>query len=238
MIKKIIIFNILFFNVFLPQQENKTYVFGKVEYTSSQFIYVNFENTEGIEIGDTLFVSEKNRNIPKLIVQTKSSRSCASIAISGNFNKGDEVFAIIKSQIDEPVVIKEEKKNIVPFVESEEVKLVSKSAFGNFISKKDNLYGRFSITGYSNLSNENRNEDYQKWRYSLSFNADKINGSRFSFSNYMTFRYRANEWSYTAKHISDAFKVYDLALTYDLNSNTKFLLGRKINPKHFKHWGN
>ncbi|MCB0748098.1 MAG: hypothetical protein KDC90_11610, partial [Ignavibacteriae bacterium] len=231
MIKKIIILLLFIVGALSGQQNDNKILTGKVEYISSQFIYVNFENTDGINIGDTLIISENEKMISKLIVQTKSSRSCATIPIKEKLNKGDEVFAIIKNQTHSNLISTEEKKNEIPAIESQEVKPISKSDYGKFNTSKDNVYGRLSVTGYSNLSNESSNENYQKWRYSLSFNADKINNSKFSFSNYITFRYRADEWNYTTSHIGDAVKIYDLALTYELIEKTNFILGRKINPK-------
>jgi len=57
--------------------DSENIISGSVSYISSQNIYVKFENTEGIEIGDTLFIKEKNKFIPAVKVDHKSSTSCA-----------------------------------------------------------------------------------------------------------------------------------------------------------------
>ena len=57
---------------------------GKVEYISSQFIYVHFGNTEGLKTGDSLFVKKNGKYIPQLIIESLSSRSAATQSIKGN----------------------------------------------------------------------------------------------------------------------------------------------------------
>ena len=49
---------------------------GIVSYISSQNIYVQFVNTDGIEIGDTLFALKNDSYIPALKVKETSSISC------------------------------------------------------------------------------------------------------------------------------------------------------------------
>ena len=46
---------------------------GKVSYITSQNVYVKFESTESIHIGDTLFSNKKNQIIPVFVVNNKSS---------------------------------------------------------------------------------------------------------------------------------------------------------------------
>lgn len=69
MIKKIIILLLFIVGALSGQQNDNKILTGKVEYLSSQFIYVNFENTDGINIGDTLIISENEKMIPKLMVK-------------------------------------------------------------------------------------------------------------------------------------------------------------------------
>ncbi|MFZ1291332.1 MAG: hypothetical protein WAR79_14640 [Melioribacteraceae bacterium] len=228
MIKNIKVLLLLSFIVLSAQQKDKTVVSGKIEYVSSQFTYVSFSNTEGINIGDTLFIKNKLTNIPKLIVHSKSSRSCAATVIKEKLQKGFEVFAYVKGENEKSLIIKDDEKNILTHEKSEEVKPDVNENSSKYKSEKDNFSGKFNLSSYSNLSNSTSSENYQKWRYSFSLNADNINNSGFSFSNYITFRYRADEWNYTKSHLSDAVKLYDLAVSYEMQK-TKFTLGRKIN---------
>jgi len=212
------------------QETSREQIIGKVEYISSQFTYVNFENTKGIEEGDTLFIYSGNKLMPKLVVKSLSSRSCAAISILGKVSKGKEIIALIENNNVDETVNPKLNENIV-LQDKEIMPKETTSNYGKFRKSNQGIYGRFSLSGYSNLSNEKNREDYQNWRYSLSLNTDKINGSRFSFSSYITFRYRADEWNYVKSNFGDALKIYNLAVNYSLTQKTNFTLGRKINRK-------
>ena len=147
------------------QEISQEQLVGKVEYISSQFTYVNFEKTKGIEEGDTLFVYTGKKLLPQLIVNALSSRSCAAINISGKVKLGDEVIAII-----EKIEIADKRKSLKPSLDiifqDKEVKPKIKSSYGKFNRSIKGVYGRFSLSGYSNLSNDKSRVDYQNWRYS------------------------------------------------------------------------
>ncbi len=228
--KLLVIFIVFTFSSIVFAQEEQKELVGTVEYISSQFTYVNFNNTTGIKIGDTLFTKTRNKLIPKLIVTSLSSRSCAAKVLSQKIKKGTPVIAIIAVPNKNNVkVVEEINKEIIP--QDEEVKPKYKSNYNRLPKKRDKFYGRLSVSGYSNLSNNNSQTNYQNWRYSLSMNADQINNSKFSFSSYVTFRYRADEWSYVKSNIGDALKIYNLAMDYDVTPTTIVTLGRKINRK-------
>lgn len=203
---------------------------GKVEYISSQFIYVQFGNTEGLQSGDTLSIKKNGKYFPQLIIESLSSRSCATKSILGKIEIGTEIFGFKR--------IASKEKDILTLVDSkndnkqiDEIVKVDTAEFIGFKKLDKGVYGRFSLSSYSNLSNSPNRFDYQNWRYSLSLNADNINNSKFSFSNYITFRYRADEWNYVKNNISDGLKIYDLSVKYDFSVDTHILLGRKINRK-------
>jgi len=229
--KIIILFSILIFYTQLVAQENSIIKIleGKVEYISSQFVYVQFGNTEGLNSGDTLFIKKKGKYIPQLIVESLSLRSCATKILTKKPGIGVKVFGFIL-----PNTIKIESSPLVPDKgkkESHEIVKVDTSEFIGFKKLNRGIYGRFSISGYSNISNILGQKDYQNWRYSLSLNADNIDESKISLSNHITFKYRADEWDYVSSNIGDAFRIYDLSLKYDFNPKTSVLVGRKINRK-------
>ena len=81
------IFNILIIFIAVnaySQTGNENIIAGSVSYISSQNIYVKFENTESIEVGDTLFIKEKNNFLPAIKVDHKSSKSCVGVSIINN----------------------------------------------------------------------------------------------------------------------------------------------------------
>jgi hypothetical protein len=61
--------------------------------------------------------------------------------------------------------------------------------------------------------------------------ANHINDSKFSLETYMNYRYNVipNESTFTSD--VSYFRVYNLALRYDVNPNFRLVLGRKINSK-------
>ena len=90
---------------------------GKVGYTSSQLVYVNFTNTDGIGEGDTLFVKSENKQLPALKVKYISSSSAACEKLNGDdFKSGMLVFALLKNSQqpieDTPLVVTQTKPTI------------------------------------------------------------------------------------------------------------------------------
>ncbi len=226
--KRYLIILLLFFTQLLFSQNKNEKIFGKVSYVSSQFTYIKFSSTKGIKIKDTLYVKSKRKLVPKLIVNSLSSHSVAAKIIGRKIKKGRNVIALVKS--GEKILansnrvekntnkIKPQKRNRKNFKRK------------NRVTKIRNVQGKISISGYSSLSNITSYTDYQNWRYSFSLEANKINNSRFSFSNYIVFNYRADKWHLLSENFSNAFKIYELAGKYDFNKKTKLIFGRKINP--------
>lgn len=85
----------LFTNIIKAQEQTKE---GKVGYTSSQLVYVNFDNTDGISEGDTLFIKSKNKQSPALVVKYLSSSSAACEKLNNeDFKSGLILYAFIKN---------------------------------------------------------------------------------------------------------------------------------------------
>lgn len=228
----VLIFMFLSLQSIYAQKSRSVKINGTVEYISSQFVYINFKNTNGINIGDTLFLKYRKRLRPKLIVKTKSSRSCAAIVIGKKVKKGMKVIAFIKNAKKENKsgIKKTEYVKIEKYSE-DKTKIKKSSRIGKLKSIKSEFYGRFSLSGYSNISNIPGQQDYQHWRHSLSLYANNISGSKISLSSYVTFRYRADQWNLVQSNLGSALKFYDLAIKYQINSNANLLVGRKINRK-------
>jgi len=68
----------------LHGQDVDGFIKGNINYISSQNVYVQFVNTDRIEVGDTLFSVKNDIYIPVLIVKNKSTISCTG-RIIGNF---------------------------------------------------------------------------------------------------------------------------------------------------------
>ena len=226
--KYLILLLLVLVNPVFSQDNNDVKIInGNVEYISSQYIYVRFDNTDGLKVSDTLFTESKGKYVPQLIIESLSSRSCATKSIGKKFTVGDQVigFTELKNSNDQP----RENNNRPVTTSNQEIVKVDTTEFVGLMKKNEEFNGRFSISGYSNLSNLPGNVDYQNWRYSLSLNSENTNNTNFSFSNYTTFRYRADEWNNVTSNIGNSLKIYDLSIAYNFSDQTKVFLGRKIN---------
>ncbi len=213
-------------NVFA--QQSFKLVNGNVSYITGQSVYIRFENTQGIENGDTLFVEKEGKLIPALTVKHHSSISCLGNYISD-----------ISLQLNDPVIARVEvaqsKNGIVPNPGSEverdvnEQALISSTREQKGGKHRQDVSGRISVSSYSNLTNQGGN-DYHRLRYTFSIDVENISNSRLSAETYISFSHRLNEWDVVRDNLNDALKIYSLALRYDFSENTHIWLGRKINP--------
>jgi len=221
-------------SIYLFSKEEMTKVLkGTVSYISSQNVYVKFENTEGIETGDTLFLNINNNYIPAIKVDYISSTSCAGVTITDNKIEVDAaLFAFV------PNGESENETEDAEITEAAVTTAVVTSEITNNEIKANptfepvpTLSGRFSVQSYSNFTNQSSSYDYQRWRYTFQLNANRIGGSGFSYSQYLSFAYRASNWQYISSNLEDAFRAYDLAIGYTFNEVTSIWAGRHLNQK-------
>lgn len=213
---------------------------GRITYQSSQNIYVKFENTEGINTGDTLFVKLKNKLLPVIIVKYLSATSCAGESTGSLKLNGDEtIIAFVKDKIEKQNLGTSVKPLTVDTLtlqdkfktsELENTSPVTGNIGKKYIPQK-NYHGRFSIQSISSLANTGSADDVQRWRYSFSFNKTEFLDPKLSFSSYIIFAYSANKWSEVKSNINNSLKIYDLTLSYKPDDKTTFWLGRHLNSK-------
>lgn len=195
---------------------------GKVTFITSNNVYVKFDNTEIITVGDTLkFV---NQISPCLLVKSKSSKSLVCSTINDcTVNKGDEVYFLYNL----------DKKNVKVPLSVAPVPLITEidSAEPEKTVAKDisRVNGRISVASSSSLS-ELRG-DRHSLMSTLSFEASHIKNTGFSFESYLN--YRQNFISEDIDYAMETkfFNVYDLNLRYDFDTTFTLVLGRKINPR-------
>ncbi|MBE0538385.1 MAG: hypothetical protein IH620_01630 [Ignavibacterium sp.] len=204
---------------------------GKVGYTSSQLVYVSFDNTSGMRVDDTLFIKSKKSLVPVLKIKylSTSSAACEKI-LNDEFVAGTAIYSVIKNtkQTVEQNDSVNTKFPVVSVQNPEEVKPNEE-----FDSKEieTKISGRYSLQSYSNLSNVNKIGDYQRWRHSLRLGALNIGGSDLSFSMYAMFAYKADEWNSITSNFGKAAKVYDLNLNYRFSQSAQIWVGRYLNRK-------
>jgi hypothetical protein len=214
--------------VVLAQNKELKVVEGTISFISSQNVYVKFNSTEGIETGDTLFLKENNNFLPAVRVDHKSSTSLAGISITSKKLEVNYIlYAFVVSEEAEAETndLEVTVPVVIPIVVTDEV--VTKTS----LEPIPTLSGRFSIQSYSNFTNNQSSYDYQRWRYTFQLNANRIGSSGFSYSQYISFAYRADDWNRISSDLSQAIRVYDLAVKYDFNPRTLLWLGRHINNK-------
>jgi hypothetical protein len=95
---------------------------------------------------------------------------------------------------------------------------------------KHAISGSISAASYSNFSNS-EGADNQRFRYTLSLNAENIAGSRFSAETYMSFRHKYGEGAEVRQNIFNALKIYSLGIKYDIDSSLHLGLGRQFNQR-------
>ncbi len=200
-------------------QHKGNLITGKVSFVTSNNVYVKFESTKEINIGDTLrFLNQKK---PCLLVQNKSSKSIVCISLFDcKVKKGDDVYfnSVIKddnfkkapAMADKPLVKKVKKKVIY----SENI---------------ERIRGKLSAASYSTFSNSTT--DKHKMMYRFSMNASHINNSKLSFESYLNYRQYIQSKETTSIQKENIFNVYNFALKYDVDSTLSFTVGRKINNK-------
>lgn len=211
-------------------QENQGMLEGAVSYITGKNIYVKFENTLGIENGDTLFMRKENVLTPVLLVQHHSSISCLCNPLGNQtFQVSDKIFARrkIKEQEVSPLLKNEEQ---IPEKDVSEQVLTSSTGKSKEAELKSDVSGRLSVSSYSNFSNSG-SRDLTRFRYTLSMDADHISNSRLSAETYISFSHKLHQWDVVQQNLNDALKIYSLALKYDFNKSTSLYVGRKINSK-------
>ena len=225
--KKIITAIFCLWTFVLIGQNNGSLLQGKVSFITSKNVYVKFDNTAEIAIGDTLYLSGRNDLRPCLVVHHKSKTSCATSIQEGCSTKKD---AIIFHK-------GKEEQNAERILQTDTIKVSSAIATAQAdTTKKDklpsknqeNLSARLMVATYSTLA-ENNNR--HRVAYRLNMNALNIKNSKFSAEAYINYwkNYIPKEKTYEQQ--TSFLRIYSFAAKYALNKSTTIDIGRKINQK-------
>lgn len=207
-------------------------LWGEVSFVTSHNIYVKFANTQDIEVGDTIQLPKAATTTACLIVKQKSSTSCVCEAVNDCVvKKGDKVVFSLPQLEKKEEFVEEElitEPNPVDEIEEENKVSETKEEEGEPLYK-EKIRGRISAASYSTFSPNRDNRHRMMYRFS--FNADNINNSKFSLESYINYRQNFLPSSDVTGQRTKFFRVYNLALRYELNPTTSILIGRKINNK-------
>lgn len=232
-LKVFVLLSVLLFllssSISYSQSAEKEERIGVVTFKSSENIYVKFENTIDMKVGDTLYVKEPKSLRSVISIKFLSSHSVAGSYLDGKELKVDDkvyAYVIIKEKpIAKDTVLTD---NSYPGTPVEQISPVSRNGRKSI---RQNYNGRFSIQSFSNISNFFNAGNYQQWRYSFQFNADSISGSPFSVSDYIVFTYKNGDLQNFSSNIPQNLKVYDLAVNYKFSESSNIWFGRYLNRK-------
>jgi hypothetical protein len=235
--KSIFIISLILSGFSLYGQNTVGFITGKISYISAQNVYVQFVNTHGIEIGDTIFSFKNDTYQPILIVKSKSSISCIATIIGTNTPAvSNQVFVRKRVEpIPSEVAAQKSKEGIA--VNDQAIYNAKKgkqqSGTGSSIS------GRVSLSGFiNNTSDTTINSTY---RFNFSLNAHHIANSNLSaecdlsLTNRNTYRPFANLSSLDSmkllnyRQTFNDVRIYNLSLKYDISKTLSVLFGRRIN---------
>lgn len=225
--KYISIFFIFLITLGVYAQDSEKEIIGSISFITSKNIYVNFENTTNIKIGDTLRLFGKNTAC--LLVSDKSSSSAVCTLINDcEINKGDKIiftFMVLSDKVDPLETDIDEDLNInntdPPILSNEEIE---KKLFYT-----EKIKGRISVASYDNFS-EIR-EDRHRINSRFYLNAYHISDSKFSFESDINYTNYLNQKETSSPQKNSLFRVYNLAIRFDPSQTLSFTAGRRINPK-------
>lgn len=216
----LLIFILFFLSILAYGQTTPDFLNGNVSYISSQNVYVKFDNTTGINVGDTLYVIQNDSKIPAVVVNNLSSISCVGKAIGSiPLTVSTKIIAKKREEIKPVENLKTENNSTLP----------NDQAIHDAFNKqrkndsKEKLDGRFTINSYSDISRSYPSN--QRFRYNLSLNESHIGNSNLSAESYISFTHRLGD----SIKLNNALKIYSLALKYDFSKTASISFGRKVN---------
>ena len=197
---------------------------GTITFVTSSNVYVKFDTTDKIQIGEILKLSGENC----LQVTDKSSVSIVCTVLNDcAVQKGDTVTYTVKSA-EEPVVEPEKPQVVDGYVGEEEIKPK--------LPQKESIYqerirGRVTLASYNTFSDTRGDRNQFVTRFSM--DADHISDSKFSVESNLSYRSVnvPSESTYSGR--TSIFNIYNLNVRYDATPSLSVTLGRKINPKTY-----
>jgi hypothetical protein len=217
-----ILFSLLFASD-LYAQDPAQKLSGTISFITSKNVYVKFDQTDNIKIGDSLQL--KASNSPCLLVVDKSSSSVVcSVLNTCKVTKGDEV--VLTFQKTTIAAVEEPHTGVETTTTVSEV-TQGKNAKDSYYSEQ--IRGRFSASSYNTFSDTRGDRHRINTRFSM--HAKHIGDSKFSIDTYLNYRSNLNRPESNSAYKNSVFRVYNLAVRFDATPTFYFRAGRKINSK-------
>ena len=205
---------------FLYGQEPDIVIEGKVTFITSKNVYVKFENTQMIKIGDTLRTSN---NIPCLLVSNKSSSSVVCTIVNDCDIQKETLVTYTYNLNNEAIIEEETIVEDIGISYNDSIKAIEEQP--KEVEYIEKIKSRLSASSYSTFSNIR--DDNHRFVSRFSLNAYHINHSKYSLETYLNYRKNIS----TSNTDANALRVFNLAVRYDVDSTLSITLGRKINYK-------
>ena len=208
------------------QELPKIRVVGTISYVSSQYCYVQFENTDGFSPGDTLYIKREKDTVAALLLRFISTRSAACEKITGMtlpMKQGTDLFGY-KKQI--PVEVASEEK-VTP-ASSVNNAIGGKGKTQKVIDNSLKVNGRFSLLSASDFASTSTFSS-QRYRTSINFTAENLIIPQLTLYDYMLYSYSDKDKQVFKSDPFRNLKIYDLALQYKPDSVMSLWLGRHLN---------
>lgn len=197
---------------------------GTITFITSNNVYVKFDATDLMKIGETLQFSGGDC----LTITDKSSVSIVcSIINECPIKKGDTVTYIVKAS-EESINTPEEPQIEVAPVEQE---VTQPQKVGKESLYKERIRGRITVASYNSFSDVREDRNRLMTRFSLT--ANHIGDSKFSIESNLSYRSISVPSESTYSGRTSIFNIYNLNVRYDATPSLSVTLGRKINPKAY-----
>lgn len=210
---------------FVYGQKKQEALKGKVTFITSKNVYVKFDDTMAIKLGDTLNTEDAT---PCLLVNNKSSNSVVCSKINDCTIEKDMVITFIASAINKVAIIEDETLvEAIGISYNDSIQAITNNAKKRYFS--EDIRARLSASSYSTVSEARDDRHRLMTRFSL--NANHINHSKFSLDTYLNYRYKINSGETNNTSSNNYLRVFNLAVRYDVDSTLSITAGRKINYK-------
>ena len=200
---------------------------GLVSFITSDNVYVRFQSTDAIKISDTLYFNE----VACLEVIKKSSTSCICQNIGECPVQKDDVVTLKEIKINEI-------EEAITTLDTSSIPLSSEVAENNPDQQlveepnqtlyKQKINVRSSVATYSSFS-PFENNDRHRLVGRMSMNIDNISNSKLSLNSNFNYRRNLQPNAEAPSPTDRLFRVYNLALSYEVDSTIQLSVGRKIN---------
>ena len=205
-------------------QNNEQILEGKITFITSKNVYVKFDNTQLIKIGDTLRISN---NKPCLLVNNKSSSSVVCTKINDCDIEKNSRVSYYYSLVNDAIIEEEAIVEDIGISYNDSIQAINNKP--KDIKYTENIKSRLSASTYSTLSDTRDDNHRIVSRFSLY--ADHINYSKFSLETYLNYTKNISSRETSVSRSNKELRVFNLAVRYDVDSTLLITLGRKINYK-------